>query len=95
MSSLSELLGHFNLPQFVGSKWKAFGVLLLDDEVGSHIDEIEQICRGRPENAVKEVLNKWLDGYGRDVTWPILIETLRESNLPLLADHIRIKGTVY
>lgn len=95
---MSELCGHFKLPQLISGKWKTFGVLLLNDETGSHVDDIEGACPGRPEDMVKKILDDWIHGRGRDVTWKILIETLRDCELRRLADQIyeaKIKGTVY
>lgn len=92
---MQELSGSLKLLRLVSSKWRAFGILLLNDTIGSYIDCIEHDCHGIPEDAVKIILDEWFEGHGRDVTWQILIETLRDCDLPLLADQIwesRIKG---
>ena len=47
-------------------------------------------CLGVPENVTQRVLQEWLKGRGLEpVTWETLIQTLRDSGLSSLADHIQ------
>ena len=47
-------------------------------------------CLGVPENVTQRVLQEWLEGKGLEpVTWETLIQTLRDSGLSSLAEHIQ------
>ena len=94
---MQELLEHFNLPHYVSTKWRTFGILLLNDKTGICIDHIDRDTQ-TPEDAVIKILVEWLRGGDYVVTWQILIETLKECELPLLAEQIweaKIKGTTF
>ena len=48
-------------------------------------------CLGVPENVTQRVLQEWLEGKGLEpVTWETLIQTLRDSGLSPLAEHIQL-----
>ena len=47
-------------------------------------------CQGRPEDMAMEVLREWLEGKGVEVSWNSLIATLRDCELPLMADQIQM-----
>ena len=49
---------------------------------------IEDECRGKPERIVLRILQEWLEGKGLPVTWESLIQTLRDTDLSLVADQI-------
>ena len=49
---------------------------------------IEDDCRGKPERIVMRILQGWLAGKGLPVTWESLIQTLRDTDLSVLADQI-------
>ena len=66
-----------------------FGVLLLDDKTGSHVDIIVDDCRGKIEKIVRSILKEWLNGKGKPVTWETLIDTLRDCKHTDLADKIQ------
>ena len=40
------------------------------------------------EVVILRILQEWLEGKGLPVTWETLIQTLRDTGLPTLADHI-------
>ena len=46
-------------------------------------------CQGRPEDMAMEVLREWLAGKGVEVSWDSLIATLRDCELPLMAQQIQ------
>ena len=50
---------------------------------------IEDECRGRPERIVLGILQEWLVGKGLPVTWESLIQTLRDTDLSVLAEQIQ------
>ena len=85
--TLPDLL-RLKVPQGVGAHYTTFGVLLLNDELGTRVDSIEDECRGKPERICHRILQEWLEGKGLPVTWETLIQTLRDTGLPTLADHI-------
>ena len=47
-------------------------------------------CQGRPEDMAMEVLREWLAGKGVEVSWDSLIATLRDCELPLMAEQIQM-----
>jgi hypothetical protein len=53
------------------------------------VDAIEDECRGKPERIVLRILQEWLEGKGLPVTWESLIQTLRDTDLSVLADKIQ------
>ena len=85
--TLPELF-RLDIPEGIGSKYTKFGVLLLNDELGTRVDSIEDEYRGKPERICRKILQEWLEGKGLPVTWDTLIQTLRDTGLPTLADHI-------
>ena len=86
--SLPELL-RLKVPQQVGANYSTFGIYLLNDETGSRVDSIEEYCRGNPEKITRKILQEWLEGKGLPVTWQSLIQTLRDVELTVFADHIQ------
>ena len=66
-----------------------FGVLLLDDELGSQVDIIKHDAREKTETIVMSILKEWLKGKGKPVTWQALIDTLRDCKHTDLADKIQ------
>ena len=87
--TLPELL-RLKVPQGVGANYTTFGVLLLNDELGSRVQALKMDCLGVPENITQRVLQEWLEGRGLEpVTWETLIQTLRDSGLSSLAEHIQ------
>lgn len=91
--SLPQLL-RLQIYHSIGTKYKIFGIFLLNDKAGSYIDAIEDEHYGNIEFIVMKILQVWLMGCGRAVKWHILVETLRECELHCLANKIeyKIKG---
>ena len=88
--TLPQLL-RLKVPQGVGANYTTFGVLLLNDELGSRVQALKMDCLGVPENVTQRVLQEWLEGKGLEpVTWETLIQTLRDSGLSSLAEHISV-----
>ena len=85
--SLPKLLG-LKIPQKVGAEFMQFGILLLDDEDGTHIDALEDECNRKCERIVRKILAEWVRGRGRALSWKTLSDTLRECSLSSLADDI-------
>ena len=85
---MPELL-RLRVPQQVGANYSTFGIFLLNDMTGSRVDIIDTECRGKPERIVLKILQEWLEGKGLPVTWESLIQTLRDTDLSVLADQIQ------
>ena len=83
-------LQDIDLPSRVGPKIKPFGTYLLRDNLGDKMANITESCRENPEKMAMEVLRRWLQGKGVEVSWESLIATLRKSKLKLMADQIQI-----
>lgn len=90
--SLSELL-HLKLPQKIGTKCFIFGMFLLKDRAGSRIESFEMESQRNPEYMVRLILQEWLQGNGLPVTWRSLVQTLRDTDLSVLADEIELHHT--
>ena len=82
--SLLELF-QLKIPQQVGPHYKIFGTFLLNDKTGSQVDNIRRACLGDPKDIVVSILEEWIAGRGRLVTWETLIKTLRDCDLNPLA----------
>ena len=68
-----------------------FGILLLDDERGSRVADIENECNMNHERITRKILQEWLEGKGIAVTWESLVQTLRDTELTALAEEIEKK----
>ena len=86
--SLPELL-QLNVPQEIGTKYKEFGTLLLNDSTGNVVNNIERKFQQTPEDINTKILEKWIGGRGRPCTWDMLIKVLRECELNTLAKQIQ------
>ena len=54
------------------------------------MDAIENMYCRDGERICRKILQEWLEGKGLEpVTWETLIQTLRDSKLSSLADHIQ------
>ena len=84
---MPELL-RLRVPQQVGANYFAFGIFLLNDKTGSRIRAFKQACLANPEDVTLMVLQEWLEGKGLPATWESLIQTLRDTDLSILADQI-------
>ena len=84
-----------SVPQQIGTSFKMFGILLLNDDTGIKMNNIEEKLRGDPERISMEIIQNWLQGKGQSITWETLIDTLRKCNLNTLADQIEISTHVH
>ena len=89
--TLPQLL-HLKIPHRVGANYYTFGILLLNDTVGSRVQALKMECQESTYNAVVQILQEWLEERGLEpVTWETLIKTLRDSGLSALADEVQRK----
>ena len=77
-----------DITQKVGTKYTAFGLLLLNDEDGSVVTAIISQHQLNVTNIVLEILMRWVRGEGKEPTWRTLITTLSNSGLHELATCI-------
>ena len=78
-----------NIPQEVGIKYTDFGILLLEDDNGRRVTNMEHKHSRDAERINMEILQEWLSGSGKQpVSWATLTEVLRDVNLIVLAMDI-------
>ncbi len=77
-----------NVAEHIGTDSITFGVILLKDATGAGISAMVQTHRGRPRDINLEILQEWIRGGGRPVTWNDLVDVLRAIHLHVLADSI-------
>ncbi len=78
-----------NIPQEIGTHYRQFGILLLQDDRGNLVDTIvhDELNYGAV-NINLSILQKWLNGRGKPPTWSSLIQVLRDIELSVLAYDI-------
>ena len=82
--------GHMDLAEEIGAEYDKFGTLLLDDENGNKVKNIEVSKRGDPVGITVEILKQWLQGKGRKpVAWQTLVKCLRDTDLNTLVDKMK------
>ena len=72
----------------IGCKYYRFGINLLNDDRGTFITSIEHKFRSDPDEINLRILQEWVSGRGKPLTWDSLIEVLRDIELDRLADEI-------
>ena len=78
-----------NIMQGVGTYYTDLGLILLDDEDGSIVDQITSQYQLNAVNITREILRRWIRGKGKQpVTWKILTDTLAAIGLTELAKSI-------
>lgn len=86
--------GILNIPERISTKYKQFGVILLEDDEGTIIDGIAHKNFNKPEEINIDILTQWLRGKGRKpVTWRTMINTLEEIGLKTMAEDIELALT--
>ena len=78
-----------NIAKEIGDEYKCFGTLLLEDETGQKVKNMESKHHSDPSKINTLILEEWLNGKGKKpVTWAILVEVLRDIELSTLANNI-------
>ena len=80
-----------NIPREVGVKYFSFGTHLLQDVTGAHIRTLEHELNRNGELINQRILQEWLSGEGRPVTWATLVEVLNIIEMGELAKKIEDK----
>ena len=93
--TLTECIGlqglerRINLPQEIGTKYKTFGTLLLEDRTGERVNAISLRHMNNAEKVNVTILEEWIAGRGKHpITWKTLIEILQDLELNVLAGEI-------
>ena len=71
-------------------KYFDFGLYLLNDDNGTQLSIIEKNNKGDIISIVREIVQKWLAGNGRPVSWVTLISVLKDIKLIRLAENIEL-----
>ena len=78
-----------NISQEIGTKYITFGILLLEETTGERVSAIAHKHMYDSEQTCLEILEEWIAGSGKQpVTWSILIEVLRDTELGTLAREV-------
>ena len=85
--TLPQLM-RLKIPEKVGTKYRKFGTLLLNDDTGGLVDIAEKSCHYQPDDIVTSILRKWLQEGPTPVTWSNLIQVLRDCCLQGLAQYV-------
>jgi len=86
---LQGLKRTINLLAEIGTKYKTFGILLLEDRTGERVSSIAEKCMNDAEKTTANILIEWIAGKGKHpVTWKTLTEVLHDSELSVLAGEI-------
>ena len=86
---LQGLERRINLPQEIGTKYKTFGTLLLEDITGERVNAIIRKHMNDAEKINETILEEWIAGRGKHpVTWKTLTEILQDTGLNVLAGEI-------
>ena len=68
------VLLRFRIPETIGDYHYKFGIMLLQDGDGTKTDAIIDAAKGNLELSCIKILQRWLQGAGRSVTWVTLIQ---------------------
>ena len=83
--------GAIDIAEKIGTDYEHFGTLLLNDNDGTKVKNIETSKHGDPVHITVEILKQWRQGKGRSpVTWRTLVDCLRGTGLNVLADKIEL-----
>ena len=86
---LQGLKRRINLPEEIGTKYKTFGILLLEDRTGERVSAIAEKYMNDAEKTTANILEEWTAGKGKHpVTWKTLTEVLHDTELSVLAGEI-------
>ena len=73
----------------MGTYYTDLGLILLDDEDGSIVDQITSQYQLNAVNITREIVKRWIRGEGKQpVTWKTLTDALTAIGLTELAKSI-------
>lgn len=74
----------------IGSRYKDFGMLLLDDELGAVTEYIASAKQNNVAEINREILSRWVEKEGKlPVTWATLIGVLEDIGRSGLAQKFK------
>lgn len=74
--------GKVNLAQRI-SRFDNFGILILKDDYGDHIEAIIRELHKRAEDINKRIFRLWLKGGLQPVSWATLVHVIQDMGLIL------------
>ena len=78
-----------NIITEVGTKYQMFGILLLDDKTGAHVQSLIKKHHEDSESINLDIVHEWLQGRGaKPVSWRTLTRILKKVQLNVLAQDI-------
>ena len=79
-----------NILEQIGTRYKPFGILLLQDCTGAVVDSIAHKNHYVPLNINIDILQKWSSGGEgmKPVSWRILVDCLKKTGMIILAEDI-------
>ena len=78
-----------NIAREIGSRYRSFGVQLLQESTLAHIEDLEQQYLRNGEDICYRILQEWLEGRGRKpTTWATLARVLRDIEKGELATKL-------
>ena len=80
---------NINIPQEIGTKYRMFGILLLDDKTAAEVTAIVKEHRENAADINLEILRLWIGGKGKPLSWNTLINVLKDIGLGTLASDIQ------
>ena len=79
-----------HIMQRVGTQYTDLGLILLNDEDGSIVEQITSEYQLNAVNITREILKRWIRGEGKQpVTWKTLTDTLAAIGLTELVKSIQ------
>ena len=80
---------NINIAEEIGDEYKTFGILLLEDETGQKVRSMEIKHHFDPSNINTQILEEWIKGKGKPLTWDTLTEVLCDTKLTTIATDIK------
>ena len=82
--------GRCNILEEIGTKYRIFGTLLLQDDTGERTKSIEWKYHYEAEWINWEICKRWIQGEGKQpVTWETLVGVLEDISMRTLTDDIK------
>ena len=70
-----------NIAELIGVNYFKFGILLLEDSNGIIVKALENQFHFNTEQINIAILQRWLEGKGRPVTWSTLVTALQNIKI--------------
>ncbi len=86
--SLKGKYGKIEICKDIGSRYYEVGIKLLEDANGTFVANIEHQYQCNVEKINRRILQEWVSGRGKPVSWNSLTEVLQDVGLYALAENI-------